>query len=167
MSDKPPVSAAAPALDESRARKLALGECSRSTGKRLLLAGAGQMQIAKYAEKGQTRTQFNRVSTGGRDGTRSDAENQAHEAKNQETARRDSQAGEKAREAGYQDDHVRRRKDVIPLAVFESATGAPQRVATVIHWQSLLGATLAVAFPFPASPSALQPVMPICQGTNS
>ena len=86
-------------------------------------ADAAPALIAKNKKMGQTRAQFNGVSNGGSIGPLSDAEDQANEAKNQEAARRDSQAREEDEAAGRQNGQRRRHENGRPLAVFQLALG--------------------------------------------
>ncbi|MEK7361241.1 MAG: hypothetical protein AAB133_04085 [Pseudomonadota bacterium] len=92
-----------------------------------------------------TKVYFNGVSIGGSNESLAHAGDQAHEAKNQEGSRWDSQAGEEAEEARRQDGKRGRRETGISLAVFRRRPGNPRREQLRLL-RAIAGATLAVAF---------------------
>jgi hypothetical protein len=70
--------------------------------------------IAKNGKTSHTNAQFNSFSTGDAIESLSDAEDQANEAKNQETTRGGSQASEEAEEERRQDSQCGRREKGTP-----------------------------------------------------
>ena len=77
--------------------------------------------MAKNEKTDQTNVPFKRATAGGSNGSRSDAEDQADEAKHEKTTCGDSQAREKAEKAKRQDGRRRSDEKRVVLASLQRA----------------------------------------------